>query len=223
MYNFFYNISGPTVWIISGIELLLLIYLIYKSIKTKSLFILLVTLITFGLFYDAFITSLGTEIDASNIMFLSKVRFILHATLVPLLFIISILTIKMKKPFKIAIYITTSLFIILGIICILFTSYEVINFAGISRLTVNKELTNKAINTIPTVINILAVIPLIVVGVYKLIKSKNIHLLLSGGLMFFFSMLPPIIKMNDFMFLISMFGEICMVFLLILYFNKENK
>ena len=220
MYDFFMNIAAPTVWVVCGIELLLLIYSIYKSVKTKSIFIFLVTAITFGLFYDAFITSLGTVIDAASIMFLSRLRYILHVIFVPLLFIITILTINVKREIRITVEIITLAFIILGIICIIFTKYEVINFAGISRLVVNKELTNKAINTIPTVINIIAVLPSIGVGIYKLIKEKNAYMLLSGGLMFLFPMIGPILKLNDFLFLISMFGEICMIVFLILYFNK---
>lgn len=221
MYNFFIKTAAPTVWIICGIELILLIYLVYKSIKSKSLFIYLVTAITFGLLYDSFITSLGTVIDASNIMFLSRLRFILHSSLVPLLFIISEEALNPKKQIKIAIVITTLVLITIGLVSIIFTKYSVIDFAGISRLTVNKEETAKIVTKIPTIINIVSIIPLIGIGIYILIKEKNIHLLLAGLLMFLFSAIGPIIKLTDFIFLISMFGEVLMIVFLILYRIKK--
>lgn len=223
MYSFFVNIAAPTVWVVSAIELLLFIYLIYKSIKTRSLLLGIITMITFGLFYDAFITSLGTVIDASNIMILSQMRFVLHSALVPYLFFISVGSIKPKKAILISMWITTFVLIIIGLISICFTKYVVIDLAGISRLTINKEETNRIFTKIPTVINIISIIPLIAVGIYVLIKEKNVYLLLSGGLMLLFSAIGPMLKLTDFIFLLSMFGEIFMVIFLILYFMKKDK
>ena len=222
MYNFFTNISATSVWIVSGIELLLLIYGIYKSIKTKSLFVILVTIITFGLLYDAFITSLGTITSASNMIVLSKIRFILHGVLVPLLLIISTLVIKLKKAINIALYISTGIFIILGLISAFLSKYIVIDLANISRLTIDKELTNKFINTIPTILNIVSIIPLLILGIIVVIKEKNPYLLLSSGLMFLFSAIGPILGLSDFIFLLSMFGEICLVLFALLYCNKKT-
>ena len=112
---------------------------------------------------------------------------------------------------------------ILVVVCMASSTYKVIDFAGISRLVVDKELTNKAFTKIPTIVNVIAVLPLIGVGIYVLIKEKNVYLLLSGGLMFFFSMIGPIVKLNDFLFLISMFGEICMILFIVLYYLKKEK
>ena len=223
MESFFEAIACPTVWIISIIELGLFAYLVYKYVKTKSLFILLTAIITFGLFYDAFIISLGTLTSASNMLFLSRIRFILHGSLVPLLFLIAKESTPLKKNIKLAFYITTGIFIILGLVSSLVASYEVTTIANISRLVVNKELTPKIIQKIPTIINIVSIIPLIVIGIIELKKNKNVHLLLSGSLMFLFSLIGPVLGLFNYLFLLSMFGEICLIVFAILFHLKKEK
>lgn len=223
MNNFLEMIARPTVWIVSVIELLLLAYLVYKFVKTKSLFILMTAIVTFGLFYDAFIISLGTITSASNMLVLSKIRFVLHGGLVPLLFVISEQSIKMKKPLAITFYVVAAAFVILGIVNSFLAKYEVMELAGISRLVVNKEATKKIVQKIPVVLNIIAIIPLIVIGIIEIVKEKNVYLLLSGAFMFFFSAIGPIVKAYDYLFLLSMFGEVLMIVFAILFFIKKEK
>ena len=50
MENFLSQITIGTVWTISAIELILLIFSVYKFIKIKKSFLLVISLITFGFF-----------------------------------------------------------------------------------------------------------------------------------------------------------------------------
>ncbi len=223
MEKIFNALTVPVVWIVSVIELALLVYLVYKFVKTKSLFILMTAIITFGLFFDAFIISLGSVISAEKMLFVSRVRFILHGGLVPLLFIIAEESIEMKKPLKITFFVLTGVFIAIGIVNSFLATYKVTELAGVSRLVVDKEVTPKIVQKIPTVFNVISIIPLIVIGIIQIKKNKNVHLLLSGALMFFFSVIGPVLGLFNYLFLLSMFGEICLIVFAILFYLKEDK
>lgn len=223
MEQFLNTITMPTVWIVSIIELLLCVYLTLRYKKTKSLFILIALFITFGLFFDAFIISLGSLVDASKLIITSRMRFILHGILVPTLFILVERANPLKKPWNLVIYIITCICIVLGIVSSILSHLEVSYVGNVSRMVVDKVNTPKIIQKIPNILNIITVIPLIVVGIILWIKEKNMHLCLSGSFMLLFSIIGPVLKLFNYIFLLSMFGEILMILFIILFDCKKTK
>lgn len=97
MTSFLQNSAVPAIWIISSLELLLIGYMVYRFIKTKSRTILFTACMTLGLFFDAFIIALESKVDASQMVVASRFRFIAHGLLIPLLFMISAEALELKK------------------------------------------------------------------------------------------------------------------------------
>ncbi len=223
MKDFLNAITAPTVWIVTIIELLLVIYLVLRYVKTKSLFVLITLLVTAGLFFDAFIISLGTFMSASNLPFTSRLRFVLHGVLVPTLFILAERAKPLKSPWNIVVYVITGICIVLGLVTAFLTKLEIANVGNVSRMIVDKVNTQKWVQKLPNMINIITVIPLIVVGIICWIKEKNMNLFLSGFFMLFFSAIGPIFKLFDYLFLLSMFGEVLMILFAILFEAKRTK
>lgn len=72
-----------------------------------------------------------------------------------------------------------------------------------------------------TIVN--ALIPLMAAGIYCWIKQKTSLLFLSGLFMFVFSALGPATGNSEFIFYISMYGEVLMVLFMYLYSRKADR
>lgn len=217
MTSFLQNSAVPAIWIISSLELLLIGYMVYRFIKTKSRTILFTACMTLGLFFDAFIIALGSKVDASQMVVASRFRFIAHGLLIPLLFMISAEALELKKiPYYVAIGLTVTL-MGLGLAEALATKLGVVEIANISRMASIKGATPGWADAISKVLSFGTVIPLMVVGIIYWIKKKTPYLFLSGFLMFAFSALGPATGNSEYIFYISMYGELLMVIFLILH------
>ena len=64
-------------------------------------------------------------------------------------------------------------------------------------------------------------IPVIITGIYVLIKNKTPHIFFAGALMFVFAALGPATGNTDLIFVISMFGELFMLLFYLIY-EKRN-
>lgn len=223
MINFLEAICKPTVWVIVVLELALLVFSIIRFIRTKSFLTLAIALITVGLFYDAFIIGLGAFVDANTMRAASQVRFISHGLLIPLLFVVCGLSLDLKKPWNFIIYGVTLLFMIAGVAEGFATVLEPVMAGGLSRMASAKDLTPKWAALISRLLSFGTVFPLIGVGIFVWIKQKNPFLFISGMLMLFFSAIGPAIGAKDYIFFISMFGEILMIIFMLLYTFKKEK
>lgn len=224
MNSFLELICKPTVWVIALLELCILAFCVYRFIKTKSKLTLTVLLITVGLFYDAFIIGLGAFVNAGNMKALSQARFISHGLLIPLLFVVCSLALDLKKPWKYVVYGVTALLMVLGVAEGFATVLAPVTMGGLSRMASVKGSTPGWAEGISRLLSFGTVFPLIGVGVYVWVKQKTPHLFLSGLLMLIFSAIGPALGAKDYIFFISMFGEILMVSFMLLYtFKKEKK
>lgn len=208
-----------------GISLLI----ISKYKKYKKLYILLMSLIGLGLFYDAFIVSLGgiftqSAMESGFFKFLASLRYILHGGLIPLLFLIceEVLKPQNKIWFKIALCITI-LFSLLGIIQGCLTKLELVKIGVISRYT-SSDLTKEWVKKTSRFVTITSVIPIIIVGIIIFIKRKIPYLFLGGISMFIFAALGGAISaFKKYNFFISMIGEILMILFYYIYVLKDQK
>ena len=219
-----YDILAPScpamLWVITVLEVVFTILLFTRYFKSKNLIYLLSGLICVGLTYDALILALGSFMTPSGAFeALSRMRYVLHGGLIPLIFLICAYALNFKGFWKIAAYVFTGVLVVLGIADGCVRTIGVAEVAGICRyVSVSAPAWAEGVNSLLT---FGTVIPMMVAGVVVWIKQKTPHLFLSAFLMFLFSGLGA--ACLELMFYISMYGELLMALFLLLYAQKKDK
>ena len=213
----------PTlIWVICGAELLLFFILISKYLKARKAIVLCMALIAIGLFLDAFLIVIGQHIPSSVFEPVSRVRFIAHGVLIPLIFPICAYALHLKKKALKAVWFVTALLMVAGLMEALATVLETKKFAGVVRC-VSSASTPSWANTVSMALSFGTVIPLMICGIIVWAKQKTPTLFLSGFLMFLFSALGPATGNSDLIFFITMFGELFMILFFWLYSRKYKE
>ena len=216
-------ISNLTVLIfaITLIEAVLGALLFVSYTKSKKLSVLCMALISVGLVVDAFLIGLGKFLPNGPIEGLSRVRFICHGALIPLIFPICGYGLRLKRNAMRVLWVITGVVIILGIAQAIAINLDIKTIGDVIRHTsAGSPLWAEKISRI---LSYGTVIPLIIVGIIAWVKEKTPHLFLSGFLMFAFSALGPATGNFDLIFFISMIGELFMILFFLLYAKKEEK
>ena len=221
--DFFLSICPAAIWVIAAIELAILLLALKGSAKGKKPLHLLTALVCFGLFYDALIIALGSTLGEGPLfLFLSRLRFVFHGALIPLLFPICAYALGFNKTWKSVVWIFTAVLIVLGVAEGFATELTVQQAAGVLRCK-SGDGTPAWATAVSNVLSFGTVIPLMIAGVIVWIKQKTPALFLAGFLMFAFSALGPATGNTDLIFFISMFGEVCMALFFLVYAKrKEN-
>ena len=210
------------VWVIAAIEALLAVLALRSWKGSRKPLFLLTALVAFGLFYDALILALGGVMkEGALLLTLSRLRFVLHGALIPLLFPICAYALDFNKTWKTIVWVFTGVLIVLGIAEGFATDLAVQHVAGIVRCT-SGEGTPSWAKAVSGVLSYGTVVPLIVAGVVVWVRQKTPYLFLAGFLMFAFSALGPATGNFDLIFFISMFGEVCMALFFLLYAKKKK-
>ena len=208
------------VWIITVVQALLMLLAFRGWNRTKEPLYLLTALVALGLFYDALILSLGTLMQGGPALAsLSRMRYVAHGALIPLLFPICAYALDFSKTWKTIVWVLTGLLIAAGIAEGFATELDLREAAGLVRYASGDGTPGwaKAVS----VLSYGAVIPLILAGIVVWVKQKTPLLFLSGFLMFAFSALGPATGNFDLIFFISMFGEVCMALCFLLYARRK--
>ena len=218
----FLTASCPVaVWIITALEALFVILALRGWARKKEPLYLLTALVAFGLFYDALILSLGTVMQGGPALAaLSRMRYVAHGALIPLLFPICAYALNFNKTWKTVVWVFTGVLIAAGIAEGFATVLELRETAGLVRYA-SGDTTPGWANAISGVLSYGAVVPLILAGIVVWVRQKTPLLFLSGFLMFAFSALGPATGNFDLIFYISMFGESFMVFFLWEFIRKR--
>ena len=206
-------------WIITAINLAFTVLLLRKYAKTKNVLFLLSGLITTGLFYDAAILAFGTFMaDGSLLAGLSRMRYVLHGGLIPLIFALCAHALDAKGFWLKAVWGLTIMLCALGIADGCIRELGVHTVAGVTRyISVSAPAWAEAVNSLLT---FGTVIPLMIVGIVVWKKQKTPNLFLAGFLMFAFSGLGA--ACLELMFYISMYGEVLMATFFYLYAIKKQ-
>jgi len=208
----------PMLWVITAVELIFTLLLFTNYAKKKNIIYFLSGLICVGLTYDALILALGSVMTAGPLLLgLSRMRYVLHGGLIPLIFLICAYALNFKGFWKTAAWVFTGVLIVLGIADGCVRTIGATTVAGICRYAsvtapAWAEIVNGAL-TFGTVI------PMMIAGIIVWRKQKTPHLFLSAFLMFLFSGLGAAVL--ELMFYISMYGELLMA--LFLYFYAVHK
>ena len=222
MREFLLRICPAALWVIAAIELAIMLLALRGSDKGRKPLHLLTALVCFGLFYDALIIALGSTLgEGALFLFLSRLRFVFHGALIPLLFAICAYALNFNKRWKTIVWIFTGALIALGIAEGFATDLSVQQVAGVLRCTSGDGTPGWA-KAVSGVLSYGTVVPLIIAGVIVWIKQKTPALFLAGFLMFAFSALGPATGNFDLIFFISMFGEVCMALFFLVYAKKKE-
>ena len=218
MLELLYGSCPVMLWVITAIELFFTVLLFSRFAKTKNIIFLLSGCICVGLTYDALVLALGSVLtEGAALLALSRMRYVFHGGLIPLIFLICAYALNFKGFWKTAAYVFTGVLMVLGIAdgCVRQIGVETV--AGICRYaSVYAPAWAEIVNSLLT---FGTVIPMMIAGVVVWVKQKTPHLFLSAFLMFAFSGLGA--ACLELMFYISMYGELLMA--LFLYFYAVHK
>jgi hypothetical protein len=210
MREFIINNCAIMIWCILTLEAIFAILLGLKLKKDRSLMTLCMLLIDIGLFIDALFIVLGAVVPGGLPEAVSRIRFISHGVLIPLMFPICGYGLGLKGKAIKAVWVFTAIICILGFAEGLATHLEVREIGEIIRHA-SADTTPAWAEAVSSILSFGTVIPLMIVGVIAWIKQKTPHLFLSGFLMFAFSALGPATGNADLIFFISMIGEVLMI------------
>lgn len=218
MREFLFASCPVMLWVITVVELVFTVLLFSRYAKTKNLIFLLSGLICVGLTYDALILALGSVMtEGAALMALSRLRYVFHGGLIPLIFLICAYALDFKGFWKLAAWVFTGILIVLGIADGCVRQIGATTVAGICRYaSVYAPAWAEIVNSLLT---FGTVIPMMVAGIVVWVKQKTPHLFLSAFLMFLFSGLGA--ACLELMFYISMYGELLMALFLYFYAQKR--
>ena len=219
MRNFLLSTCGLAIWIIALCEIIVFMLLISKYKDKHKPMLLCMALITLGLIVDAMVITTGV-ILGDSLEPLSRLRFVAHGVLIPLILPICGYALNAKKGLMKVIWGITAVIMIAGAAEGFATVFEMASIAGIIRL-VSSDATPAWAGIITMVLSFGMVVPMLVCGLIAWIKQKNPHLFFAAFFMFLFSALGPATGNTDLIFYISMYGELLMVWFFYLFASKK--
>ena len=208
--------------VITALEAIVTMLLFVRYIKKRQTIALLMAVVGVGLLFDALVMALGSFMPHDLLRILSRIRFVSHGLLVPLNIAICGYAMKWVDIKMTITWIITAAVCILGCASGFARVLELRDFAGIVRYVAG-DSTPVWADKINRLLSFGTVLPVIAAGIYVWIKEKTPTFFLAGALMFVFAAFGPATGNSDLIFLISMFGELLMIFFFLLYSKKENE
>lgn len=222
MREFILGNCSTMIWLITAIEVVFAVMLYRLWKKTNHSMVMCMLLIDLGLFLDALFIVLGTVVPNGLPEMVSRIRFIAHGVLIPLMFPICGYGLKLNNKGIKMVWIFTGLLMVAGLAQALAIDLEVKVLGNVLR-HVSAETSPAWAEMISSMLSFGTVIPSMMVGIFVWIKQKNPFLFLSGFFMFAFSALGPATGNFDLIFFISMIGEVFMILFYYLYACKFVK
>ena len=220
MLDFLFASCPIMLWVITVIELVFTVLLFTRFVKAKNPIFLLSGLICVGLTYDALVLAFGSFMaEGTALMALSRMRYVLHGGLIPLIFAICAYALNFNKTWKLIVWVFTGILIVLGVADGCIRVIGATTVAGICRYaSVSAPAWAEIVNSLLT---FGTVIPMMIAGIVVWVKQKTPYLFLSAFLMFAFSGLGA--ACLELMFYISMYGELLMALFLYFYAMRKSK
>ena len=209
--------NGPlVVGVLLLIEAAMLVCLLREYKRAKTPMVLCMALVTAGLLFDGAVILLGRWLPEGLLQVLSMGRYLFHGLCMPLLLMITVYALGGQDKVAKVFWVVAALLMAAGAAAGLLTKLQVVDFAGFVRCT-GSDATPKWADSYLSMLSMAMVVPLILGGVWLMIKRKGPFLFLSGLFMFAFSALGPATGNIDLIFLIGMIGEALMVLFFLLH------
>lgn len=207
------------IWGVGLIETVFTGILLHDFKHKRDPLIICMALVGIGLCYDAIIMGIGGFILIPVLQVLSRVRFILHGLLVPLNVALCGYAVPFYRKMMNVTWVVTILLMIAGAASGFFREIDITTLGTVTRY-VSVSPRDSWMEIVDKALGFGGVIPVILTGIWLLIKQKSPSILLAGALMFAFSALGPATGNTDLIFILSMFGEL---FLLLFYMIYEKR
>lgn len=220
---------APVLWVMTIFDAVAIYFMITEFRKGKVDQIPLLTgILCLGLFYDSLILASGCFLQYGTLFHhLSQLRYILHCTLIPLLFPICAYSLTDNKTVVKVVWILSIIIMILGLAGGLTVVTEPRTVGAIRRYA-SSDLTGKFSSTLTSLLDTVPVFIMIGIGIYLWIRKKNPNMFFAGFFMLLFTLLgiflgkdPSGDRSQSLMFYISMFGESLMVYFLWRFIRKK--
>ncbi len=221
MREIFLNYGLYMVWGLALVEAVLTVLFFMDFDKKKEWIIFFMGLLAVSITYDAIIIGIGVFTAEPILRVLSRMRFIFHGLLVPLNIAICSYALYLRGKPKIVVWIITGLLMALGAVAGFKREIDVVDFAGMIRfVSVSpKDYWTEKVNSL---FSFGTVLPVIITGIYLIIKRKQPEIFLAGFLMFASIIVSVATGNADLIFLISMFGEMFMLLFYMIYEKKHE-
>lgn len=224
------NTMAPILWVMTFFDGIA-IYFMIREFRQGSVhnIPLLTGILCIGLFYDSLILASGCFLQYGTLFHhLSQLRYILHCTLIPLLFPICAYSLTDNKKIIRIVWIISVIIMALGLVAGIMVVTEP-RTVGIIKRYSSSDQTGKFSSTLTSMLDTVPVFIMIGIGIYLWIKKKNPNMFFAGFFMLLFTLLgiflgkdPSGDRSMSLMFYISMYGEALMVFFLWRFVNKQN-
>lgn len=215
------NNFSIVIWLLVVCELLVAVNLFKNYLSTKNTMSLCVFLISVGLMIDALFIVIGGLFDNGLPENVSRIRFICHGGLIPLILPICGYSLKAGKRVMNILWGLTAVIVVLGVAQGFALNLELVTRGDIVR-HVMADSSPAWARAVSRALSFGTVLPLIGSGIAVWVKQKTPYLFLSGVLMFAFAAIGPATGHMDLIFLISMFGEVFMILFAFLYIINDD-
>ncbi|MFI3228833.1 MAG: hypothetical protein R3Y23_01535 [Bacillota bacterium] len=186
-------------------------------VKSKDKLFIIVCLVSFGLFYDMFITALGSVLEPFDAFYgLSLMRHVFHSLLTPLLFVYALQVFRdsgklLHKKYTIITYAFVAFVIISGIVSIFTSPVYQKTYGGVVQLSIDKSNTYLYAVIILQFMNFGSLIPMIAGSIVSIKYLKDYNIFIATAVMCVMSGLGSALFPNT-MFVPSYIGEACIAF-----------
>ncbi len=205
--------------LITLLEMGFAVLFLKQYLKDKSTMTFCMFLVVLGLLADAFLIAVGSINNQYATIGISRIRFIAHGALIPLMFPICGYALKLNKKWLNVIWFITALIMVAGIAQAFAVKLEPVTLGNTYRY-VSSDETPLWAEKIRRLLSFGTVIPIIVSGIIIWIKQKRTYFFLAGLLMFVFSAIGPATGNLDLIFFFSMIGELFICFFF--YLNQTK-
>lgn len=207
------------VGVISLIELGFIVLFLKQFLKDRKAETMCMLLVVVGLFVDAALIALGAAKPEGISENVSRIRYIAHGALIPLMFPICGYALGLKSKGMKILWAVTALIMIVGVAQGFAIKLELAQLGNTIR-HVAADDTPLWAEKVRRLLSFGAVLPVIAVGVAVWIKQKRPYFFLAGFLMFVFSAVGPATGNFDLIFFFSMLGEVCIC--IFFYLNQTT-
>ena len=222
---------APVLWVLTVFDAVSIYFMLREFRRHKAGSIPLLTgILCLGLFYDSLALASGCFLEyGKGFQIFSQFRYILHCTLIPLLFPICAYSLTDNKKVIKAVWAVTIVIMILGLVAGISMVTEPRTVGAIKRYA-QSDATGKFATTLTSILDIVPVFFMMGIGIFLWVRKKNPHMFWAGFFMFLFTMLgiflgkdPSGDRTKSLMFYISMYGESLMVWFLWRFIRKSEK
>ena len=197
-------------------EALFFVLLLQNTIKNKQMTTLMMLFICGGLLFDAYVMAWGRKLDPELLLSLSKARYIIHGLIVPLNLAVCGYVLNWTRNKKALMWLAIVIIMAGGAYAGYSKTLELKNFAGVLRY-VSAKTTPEWADRVSNILSAGCVLPVVLSGVVVWKAQKSPAIFFAGLFMFGASAGAAITGNTDLMFMISMFGEVFMIFFYWLY------